>query len=373
MKLLSTLAISSYSISLSFLAIASPAHAVSQSENNNSFATKSLLSSAISSVEGQLENESADFYNFSSLDTGNLFTVEIDSQSFDPLLGQLDDFGNIIAINDDQSDSNVLPILTGEIPTSRSLNFAVSGLRDIFLRGDHFESGSYTLSLKTFAFPSASTNATLVNRGFESGNFNGWTTLGTTSIETTTFGSGSTEGNSQALLSTGGATFNGSIVEKFLALEDESLNNFGKGEVTKGSAIQQKFTAKAGDTLSFDWNFLTNEILPPVSFSDFSFASITSSDNSVSSLLELADVTDTTSEFSLTEFFQETGFRTFSLKLPTTATYTLGLGIIDVGDSDLDSGLLVDNFKLTSVPEPANELGLLGISALILLRLLRKI
>ncbi|MFS0518390.1 hypothetical protein ACEYW6_27235 [Nostoc sp. UIC 10607] len=373
MKVLSTLAINSYSISVCFLGIVSPVYAVSLSKTDNYFTTENTLSSAISSVEGQLENENVDFYNFSNLDTGNLFTVEVDSQSFDPLLGQLDDFGNIIAINDDQSDRNVLPILTGEIPTSGSLNFAVSGLRDIFLRGDHFESGSYTFSLKTFPFPSPSTNVTLANSGFESGNFTGWTTLGSTSIETTTFGSGSTEGNFQALLSTGGATFDGSIIEKFLVLEDNSLNNFDGEEVIKGSAIQQQFTAKSGDILSFDWNFLTNEVLPPVTFSDFSFVSISSSDNSVSSLLELADVTDTTSEFSLTDFFQETGFGTFSLKLPTTATYTLGLGVIDVGDNDFDSGLLVDNFKLTSVPEPTNELGLLGFSTLVLLRFWRKI
>lgn len=376
MKLLPTLAISSYSISLYFITIGSPVYAGAIGKNNqdnNDYPTKNILSSAISSVAGQLENQKVDFYKFSNLDTGNLFTAEVNSQSFDPLLGQLDDFGKIIAINDDQSDNNVLPILTGEILTSGSLNFAVSGLRDIDLRGDHFESGSYKLSLKTFPFPSSSTNATLVNGGFESGNFTGWTTLGSTSIETKKNGSNPTQGNSQALLSTGGATFDAPIIDKLLALKDTSLNNFGKGGVTKGSAIQQKFTAKAGDSLSFDWNFLTNEVLPPVIFSDFSFVSITSSDNSVNSLLELADVTKATLEFPQTEFFKETGFRTFSFKLPTTGTYTLGVGVIDVGDSNIDSGLLVDNFKSTSVPEPTNQLSLLGFSTLLLLKFWRKI
>ncbi|BAZ48591.1 Na-Ca exchanger/integrin-beta4 [Nostoc sp. NIES-4103] len=373
MKLLSTLAISAYSISLSFITIVSPAHAAPEGETDNSSTDTNILSGGFSSVEGQLENEKVDFYNFSNFEPGKLFTVEVNSQSFDPLLGQLDNFGNIIAINDDQSDNNVLPILTGEIPASGSLNFGVSGLRDINLRGNHFESGLYTLSLKTFALPSGSTNSTLVNGGFETGNFNGWTTLGSASIETATFGSGPTQGNSQALLSTGGATFNDSILEKFLALEDESLNSLGKGQVTQGSAIQQTFTAKAGDILSFDWDFLTNEVLPPITFSDFSFVSISSQDNSVSSLLALADVTNTTSEFSLTDFFQETGFQTFSFKLPTTGTYTLGLGVLDVGDGDIDSGLLIDNFKLTSVPEPTSGLSLLGFSTLVLLKFRRKI
>ncbi|WP_196520608.1 hypothetical protein [Nostoc sp. WHI] len=374
MKLLSTLAISSYSISLSFLVIAPPVHAASESETNNSFATTNVLSSGISSVEGQLKNENADFYTFSGFDIGNLFNVEVNSQSFDPLLGQLDNFGNILAINDDQSDNNVQPILTGRIPATGNLNLAVSGLRDINLIGDHFESGSYTLSLKTFPFPSSSTNATLINGGFETGNFTGWTTLGSTSIETTTFGSGPTQGTSQALLSTGGATFDDSIIEQLLGLEAGSLNDLGEGQVTKGSTIQQTFTGQAGDILSFDWNFLTNEVLPPVPFSDFSFVSITpSSDGSISSLLELGDVSEAASATSLTEFFEETGFQTFSFKLPNTGTYSLGVGVINVGDSIFDSGLLVDNIKLTSVPEPTPVLGLLKFSALFILGFWRKL
>ncbi len=56
MKFLSTVAISSYSILLSFLAISSPAQAVSESDNNNSFATSRLLPSGVNSVDGQLEN-----------------------------------------------------------------------------------------------------------------------------------------------------------------------------------------------------------------------------------------------------------------------------------------------------------------------------
>ncbi|MEH1935564.1 MAG: hypothetical protein V7L14_18065 [Nostoc sp.] len=364
MKVFSTLAIS-------FIAIAAPAHALSESETNHSFANTKILPSGVSSVDGQLESESVDFYTFSNFDTGNLFTVEVNSQSFDPLLGQLNDFGKILETNDDQSDNNVLPILTGKIPATGNLNLAVSGLRDINLIGDHFESGSYTLSLKTFIFPSSSTNATLVNGSFETGNFTGWSTLGSTSIETATFNSEPTDGTSQALLSTGGATFDDSITEKFLGLKTGSLNNFGKGQVTKGSTIQQIFTAKAGDILSFDYNFLTNEVLSPINFSDFSFVSISSSsDSSINSLLELADVSNATSTTSLTEFFKETGFQTFSFKLPTTGTYTLGIGVVNVGDTAFDSGLLIDNVKFTSVPEPS--FGLLEFSALALLGLWKK-
>ncbi len=379
MKVLSSLAISTAcSISLSFLLIAQPARAVSESETNNSFATRKFIPSATSTVDGQLSNEKVDYYTFSGLDRGNLFTAEVNSQSFDPLLGWLDDSGKILAINDDQSDNNVLPLLTGTIPVSGNLNLALSGTRDINLAGDHFQSGSYTLSLKDFPLTKPSTNSRLINGGFETGDFTGWKTLGSTNIETAAFGSGPTNGTYQSLLSTGGAKFDGSIIEKFLGLNAGSLNNLAREitpdssafspiqqTATQGSAIEQTFTAKAGDILTFDWDFLTDEVLPPVPFSDFSFVSINSqSDGSISYLSELADITTVTSAISATRFFKETGFHTFSFNIPTTGTYTLGLGVTNVGDTTLDSGLLVDNVKLTSVPEPTSVFSVLVFGAL---------
>jgi hypothetical protein len=354
MKKLSVLAISSAcSISLSFIATAQPASAVPENESNNSFATRQILPSDTSTVDGQLESEGVDFITFSGLEVGSLFTAQIDSEVFDPLLGLLDDSGNILAINDDKADNSVLSLLTGRVPESGILNFAVSGLRDISLTGNHFESGTYSLLLDTFPFPEPSTNATLINGGLETGDFRGWTTLGETSIETSAFGSDPTEGTYQALLSTGGATFSGSIIEEFLGLEAGSLDNLGnnldfipfpRGSATQGSAIRQTFTANAGDTLTFNWNFLTNDAVFP-SFNDFSFVSI-------SSLSELADTMFPAVISPMTQFFQETGFQTFSFTIPTTETYTLGIGVTDWRDSTVDSGLFVDNVTLTSVPDP---------------------
>jgi hypothetical protein len=354
MKVLSVLAISTTcSISLSFLATAQPASAVPKSGSNDSFDTRQLLPSGTSTVDGELSDEDVDFFTFSSLDVGSLFTAEITSAAIDPLLGLLDDSGNILEINDDKADNSVLSLLTGRVPESGILNFAVSGLRDIDLTGNHFESGSYSLSLNTFSFPEPSTNATFLNGGFEIGNFAGWTTLGETSIETAGFGSGPTEGTFQALLLTGGATFSGSIIEEFLRLEAGSLDNLGNsldfipfpgGSATQGSAIRQTFTANAGDTLTFNWNFLTNDAVFP-SFNDFSFVSI-------SSLSELADTMFPAVISPMTQFFQETGFQTFSFTIPTTETYTLAIGVTDWRDSTVDSGLFVDNVTLTSVPNP---------------------
>jgi len=376
MKGLSVLAIiTACSLSLSFLAKAQPASAVPEIEPNESFTSKQVLPLGTSTVDGELSSTSLggdlDFFTFSGLEVGSLFTAEITSAAFDPLLALLDDFGTILERNDDQADNNVLSLLTGRVPASGSLNFAVSGLRDRELLGDHFESGSYSLLLNTSPFPEPSTNATLINGGFETGDFTGWTTLGETSIETSAFGSGPTQGTSQASLSTAGAAFAGSIIEEFLGLQAGSLNNLGTsldpftnapfpfppGSATQGSAIRQTFTANAGNILTFDWNFLTNEPSLFPSLNDFSFVSI-------SSLSDLASTTFPAVISPMTRFFQETGFQPFSFTIPTTGTYTLGIGVTDWRDTTKDSVLLVDNVQLASVPEPTSTLGLLAFGAL---------
>lgn len=319
---------------------------VTETELNNSFATRQSLPSDTSTVNGQLSSNDVDFFTISRLDSGSLFTIEGNSDTLDLVLGLLDNSGDILEISDDSAENSVIPILTGIVPANGKLNFAVSGFKDEPLEGDHFQSGSYTLSLKSFTLPEPSVNPTIINGSFETDDFTGWTTIGSTSIETSAFGSGPTEGTSQALLSTGGATFSDEIIEAFLGLKRRSLDEFGNGDVTKGSAIRQTFTANAGDILTFNWNFLTNEGAQVFPYNDFSFVSI-------SSLSELADTTFSSSVTSLTtQFFEETGFQTFSFTIPTTGTYTLGLAVVDVGDNSIDSGLLVDNVTLSSVSNP---------------------
>jgi len=211
-------------------------------------------------------------------------------------------------------------------------------------------------------------HAAVINGGFETDDFTGFNTIGDTSIQTAKFGIVPTDGASQALLSSAslaGDFFNfsgtdavdSSNLEAFLGIPAGSLSSLENGNSIEGSAIKQTFTANVGDVLSFDFNFLTDDDTPNPNFNDFAFAVLQPS------TIELAD---TFSTFNLSSFFrQETGFQTFSTVLATSGTYTLGLGIVDVGDNAITSGLLVDNIQSTaSVPEPSSTLGVLAFAAL---------
>ena len=199
----------------------------------------------------------------------------------------------------------------------------------------------------------------LTNGSFENG-FNSWDRIGVTSIETATFGNDPTQGTYQALLST---DTSGSAVDfeldSFLGSPVGSLYSLG---AVGGSALKTRFTATAGDVVSFDWNFLTNELTNPANTrNDFAFVTI-------GGLSKLAD-TNSTFVTSTTSFSAQTGFEPFAYNFTTPGTYTLGIGVVDAVDFDTTSALLVDNVKLTSssVPVPAEvhpALGLLILGAL---------
>lgn len=204
---------------------------------------------------------------------------------------------------------------------------------------------------------SAPSHAQVINGSFETGEFDGYRTIGNTSIQLPAFSSNPTGGNFQALITNGDGSASTSSLEAFLGLTPESINR----GATEGSAISQTFTANAGDVLTFDFNFLTNESTPTPNFNDFSFVTINGS------VSRLADTNSTFSPSPTGAFGAETGFQTFSSTVPTTGTLTLGLGVTDVNDQIVNSGLLVDNISLQSsssliaepIPEPSSILGLL--------------
>ena len=216
-------------------------------------------------------------------------------------------------------------------------------------------------------------SAAVINGGFEE-EFNNWQTFGSTSIETAQYGIKPTQGTQQAKLDTfcpplalGNCKENGNYLElaEFLELEMNDLDGLGNGEVYEGSAIKTSLTVEAGDVLTFDWNFLTEDSNAD-GFNDFAFVSLSQT------LQELADTFSTVpvSFVSLSEFDNQTGYKTFTYTFQTAGTYSLGIGVADVTDGSADSALLVDNVSIsrpgdsTTVPEPTSLLGMLAVGAL---------
>jgi hypothetical protein len=199
----------------------------------------------------------------------------------------------------------------------------------------------------------------LTNGGFESG-MTGWSTIGVASIETAAYGAGPTEGSYQALVTSGDGSVSDSTIETFLGLAAGTLDSLIAGDANEGSAIRQTITAGAGDILTFNWNFLTDEVEEGDDVPDFAFVSIVSNFSEI-----LADAVSSTFVPSNTPFYDETGFSTFQYTFPTSGTFTLGFGVMDEDDEVVDSGLLLDN--VTIIPEPAT-ICLLGLGVLSLLR-----
>jgi len=138
---------------------------------------------------------------------------------------------------------------------------------------------------------------------------------------------------------------------------------------TNGSAIYQTFSATAGTTLSFQWNFATNEIIP--SSWDAALYSLQVGSNQAK-VFELADTTQS-SVVSLaaggaSPFTSMTGYKTAAVVLPSTGTYTVGFISMQTGDDEVSSATYISNVQAgtgggsSPTPAPAGwSLGLLGL------------
>jgi hypothetical protein len=194
--------------------------------------------------------------------------------------------------------------------------------------------------------------ALLNNGGFETGDFTGWTRIGTTAIKTSSFGTGPTEGTYDALITNDGGPDH-TTVEPFLGLATNALASL-VSNVTNGSAIKQTITVSAGLTLTFDWNFLTTEAPGETFYRDFGFLSITPV-GAGGTLVKLADtVSSLVAAPPATGFGNMTGFHTFTFTFTTDGTYVLGVGAMNAGDTAFPSALLVDNFQVTP-PAPGGS------------------
>lgn len=201
----------------------------------------------------------------------------------------------------------------------------------------------------------ANIGSSFENGSFETTDFQGWNTIGDTSIETDKLGIFPTDGKYQALITNGDSDAGGSVVdgdlEEFLDLAPGTLDNLAGSDAFEGSAIKQTFTVEAGDVISFDWNFLTNEATPSKTFNDTAFLNINGF------TFELADTNaDFVNADKVDGFNEQTGEQTLTFAIANAGTYTIGFGVVDVGDDVVDSGLVIDNLDIQSV----NSFNILG-------------
>ncbi len=91
-------------------------------------------------------------------------------------------------------------------------------------------------------------------------------------------------------------------------------------------------------------------------------------------MFKLADFNDVSAASTSTNYHRETGLQTYNYTFASGGTHTIGFGVVDIGDYDVSSALLVSNVTLTNpepkqtkIPEPNSLIGLfclvtLGIS-----------
>jgi hypothetical protein len=114
------------------------------------------------------------------------------------------------------------------------------------------------------------------------------------------------------------------------------------GQAYEGSAIKTTYNAKAGDNLTFNWQFLTNETNP--NYNDFGFFSVNTT------VYQLANITNATNSSS---FFQrETGIGSYTYTFDTDGNYNLAFGVVDINDPSITSGLQITNANIQATPEP---------------------
>ena len=206
---------------------------------------------------------------------------------------------------------------------------------------------------------SGTAKANFINGGFETGNFTGFQTIGGPNLVVTSppFPIPAPEGIRAAVISNN-AGVPVAQLEAFLGVPVGALSTLMNGVVRNGSAIRQAVSLNAGNVVTFQANFLTNEFpTPGTPFNDFAFLSQVGGGSL--QLQTLGNVTSQplvpapplTTAAGIT-YVRQTGYRTFSFTAPMAGQYNVGFGAVNVSDTFAPSALLLDN--VTVVPEPSS-------------------
>ena len=200
--------------------------------------------------------------------------------------------------------------------------------------------------------PGPVTRQAPVNGDFsQTPDFSGWQTAGNDSVQAADFHSIPDAKITQASLSNAQQPNSGTLpasaanLESFLNLDAGDLNRRGKAAIN-GSAIKQNITAKAGDLITFKADFLTNELAK--SRRDYALVSVTR--NGKTQFFKITGVLKPTNPLDGAGLASETGYHGYAILLPKNGQYTIGFAVVNVGDSEFASDLLVDNVQLNTHP-----------------------
>ena len=132
-------------------------------------------------------------------------------------------------------------------------------------------------------------------------------------------------------------------LESFMSLAPDTLTNFGNGPAIDGSGLLTSLLVQAGDTLTFKYNFLTDEVFDAGNtINDFAFFTV----NGVAT--PFADVVTLPLVASSSGFASETGYQSFQFVFATGGPVLLGFGVTNVTDDTFDSALLIDAITLNT-------------------------
>ena len=129
--------------------------------------------------------------------------------------------------------------------------------------------------------------------------------------------------------------------------------------------LSQQVTLLAGAVVRFDYVFLTNEddTLPttpaPSQFhNDRAFFTVNGTLNATIFQANQLSVAQLNAGSASPNFNYQSsgaagnGYTSFTYTVPATGNYTFGFGVVDVATNTIYSGLLIDNFNYSVVPEP---------------------
>jgi haemagglutination activity domain len=155
------------------------------------------------------------------------------------------------------------------------------------------------------------------------------------------------------------------IIDRKTANSPTAVPTAIKITTNSGSSASLKtripFSAQAGQAISFDWDFSTEEFAPANAEKDIATVTLTRQ-GGIPQVFSIASHSDVGS----VESPQSTGLRTFSTNISTAGNYTLEIAVQKVGSDPADSALLIKN--INPLPVQISDSSLLAAHPTVILK-----